>query len=119
MKNLNELNRYRNIGAEQRIYGTAGDSVNGIFIIFCPTTTRSLTVMASAGGGWEHVSVSVTDSLPSWTELDYIKRMFFRDDETVMQLHVPVSEHINCHPNCLHLWRPTDAEIPRPPGSMV
>ena len=26
---------------------------------------------------------------------------------------------LDCHPHCLHLWRPLDAEIPRPPGWMV
>jgi len=51
--------------------------------------------------------------------MEFVRRRFFRDDETVMQLHVPVSEHINAHPNCLHLWRPQQLEIPRPPGWMV
>jgi hypothetical protein len=36
-----------------------------------------------------------------------------------MELHVPIAEHINLHPNCLHLWRPQDVEIPRPPAYMV
>jgi hypothetical protein len=41
------------------------------------------------------------------------------EDETAMQLHVPVTEHLNCHKYCLHLWRPHGVEIPRPPGWMV
>jgi hypothetical protein len=32
---------------------------------------------------------------------------------------VPIVEHINCHPYCLHLWRPHNVEIPRPPSWMV
>jgi hypothetical protein len=48
-----------------------------------------------------------------------MKRLFFREDETAMQLHVPATDHINCHPHCLHLWRPTEVEIPRPPAIMV
>jgi hypothetical protein len=51
--------------------------------------------------------------------MEAIKRTFFCASETVMQLHVPPSEHINCHPHCLHLWRPQDADIPRPPPEMV
>ena len=46
-------------------------------------------------------------------------RLFFRDEEPAMQLHVPTTEHINCHPYCLHLWRPLEAEIPMPPDWMV
>jgi hypothetical protein len=36
-----------------------------------------------------------------------------------MQLHVPLVDHINTHPNVLHLWRPRDAEIPLPPSDFV
>jgi hypothetical protein len=36
-----------------------------------------------------------------------------------MQLHVAVKEHINCHPYCLHIWRPHDQVIPLPPSIMV
>jgi len=49
----------------------------------------------------------------------YIKKLFFRDDETAMELHVPASDHISDHDNCLHLWRPQEVEIPRPPSWMV
>jgi hypothetical protein len=38
--------------------------------------------------------------------MDAIKRLFFHDTETVMQLHVARTSHINLHPFCLHLWRP-------------
>ncbi|HEY1881361.1 MAG TPA: hypothetical protein VGG68_15650 [Caulobacteraceae bacterium] len=49
-----------------------------------------------------------------------MKRAFFRDDETAMQLHVPPTDHINAHPCCLHLWAPNDGrQIPRPPGEFV
>lgn len=71
------------------------------------------------GKPWEHVSVSVEGRCPTWGEMDDIKRIFWRDDETVMQLHVPRDEHVNLHPTCLHLWRPTGVEIPRPPTITV
>ena len=51
--------------------------------------------------------------------MEQVKRLFFRDDETAMQLHVQPADHINCHPHCLHLWRPHGVEIPRPPAFMV
>lgn len=81
--------------------------------------TGAFRVVASFGLGWDHVSVSRSDRCPTWDEMCQIKRRFFRDDETVMQLHVPPHENINMHPYCLHLWRPQDVPIPRPPAVMV
>ena len=51
--------------------------------------------------------------------MEHVKRLFFRPDETAMQLHVPPHEHINTHEHCLHLWRPQQEKIPRPPSYMV
>ena len=56
---------------------------------------------------------------PTWDEMEWVKRKFFRDDETAMQLHVPASDHISFHPYTLHIWRPQDADIPRPPAIFV
>lgn len=78
-----------------------------------------LKVIASDGYGWDHVSVSCEGRCPTWGEMELIKRLFFKEDETAMQLHVPPQDHVNCHPYCLHLWRPQDAEIPRPPSELV
>jgi hypothetical protein len=78
-----------------------------------------LRVILSWGDGWEHASVSLEQRTPVWQEMERIKRLVWNDDETAMQLHVPVAEHINCHPDCLHLWRPLNAQIPRPPDWMV
>lgn len=78
-----------------------------------------LRVIASWGMGWDHVSVSLEHRTPKWAEMERVRRTFFHDHETAMQLHVPPGEHINCHPYCLHIWRPQKVEIPRPPSSMV
>ena len=100
-------------------FGTYGDGTCGVFGVPSLIDRRLLRVIAASGFGWEHVSVSRVKRTPTWGEMEHIKRLFFRDDETVMQLHVPSGEHINCHPYCLHLWRPLDVEIPRPPRVMV
>lgn len=72
----------------------------------------ALRVRISAGGGWDHVSVSRQDRAPTWGEMNQIKRSCFRDDEIVMQLHVDDGRKVNLHPYCLHLWRPqTEAEL--------
>src|SRR5580765_4301097 len=91
---------------------------NGWFLI--PYRGVTLKVIASDGEGWDHVSVSLKHRTPTWDELEFIRALFFRDDETVMQLHVPREDHVNVHPFCLHLWRPNDGrEIPRPRALLV
>lgn len=94
-------------------------SVEGAFVAKSPIDGGDLRIIASTDLGWDHVSVSRKNRPPNWTEMSYVKRLCFRDHETAMQLHVPVSDHIDIHPYCLHLWRPHDREIPRPPPEMV
>jgi hypothetical protein len=93
----------------------------GAFLVTGPRGAK-LKIIASNGHGsirWEHVSVSVQHRIPNWQEMSWVKDQFFKDDECVMQLHVPKSEHINIHPNVLHLWRPLDETIPTPPSIAV
>lgn len=89
----------------------------GMFVI--PYRRSVLKVIVSEGLGWDHVSISLTMRCPTWEELEHVRKLFFRDDETVMQLHVPAAEHVNVHPYTLHLWRPQSVEIPKPPAMMV
>lgn len=78
-----------------------------------------LTVIASWGMDWDHVSVSLPTRTPCYDEMSHIKRLFFKDSECAMELHVPIKAHISNHPYCLHLWRPHKVEIPQPPTIMV
>jgi hypothetical protein len=50
--------------------------------------------------------------------MDAVKRIFWRDDETVMQLHVPRDQHVN-EGEVLHLWKPVSVKIPLPPTDCV
>jgi hypothetical protein len=120
MRDLHVLDHRRLTGAAVRdLYGWDGDGTCGAFSVPSPLDRQPLVVVASADAGWDHVSVSRKNRCPNWAEMDHIKRLFFRDDETAMQLHVPPSEHVNIHPTTLHLWRPIDQEIPRPPAGFV
>lgn len=112
MRNLNYLNDKR-----INIFGCLGDEFNGAFKINYQGTY--FRVIASNGGGWEHVSVSHDNRVPSWEVMCKIKDMFFEEDEVVMQLHPKKEDYVNIHNNCLHLWRPIKEEIPTPPKFMV
>jgi len=81
--------------------------VNGIYKVPSKTFSNdTLMVIASDGLDWDHVSVSLKHRCPTYDEMEQIRDLFFRDDETVMQLSVPRSDHRNVHRFCLHLWRP-------------
>jgi len=120
VKNLNNLNAYRVTSPEIiATYGSAGDDTAGVFRVRSCIDMAFLFVIASNAEGWDHVSTSRQKRPPNWREMVQIKRMFFKDDETAVQYHVPPSEHVNNHPYCLHLWRPHDVEMPRPPEIFV
>lgn len=69
--------------------------------------------------GWEHVSVSVAGRCPSWTEMCYVKNIFWLPEECVLQFHPPEKGYINCHPHTLHLWRNPKIIVPLPPSILI
>lgn len=81
-----------------------------------------LTVVAN---GWEQTVVTVrvkasrSTRCPTWEEMCFIKNLFWHPEDCVMQLHPPASDYVNNHPYALHLWKPINQTIPRPPSSMV
>jgi hypothetical protein len=93
---------------------------NGMFIVPSYTfSTAHMTVIASDGEGWEHVSVSRQDRCPNWGEMCRIKNMFWDEEDTVVQFHPAKSEYVSNHEFCLHLWRQAGKEFPRPPSILV
>lgn len=82
------------------------------------SNSGAMTMVASWGEGWEHVSVSLRTRCPTWEEMEHIARHFW-PDEAAIQYHVPASDHVNFHPFCLHWWRPIGIELPRPPARFV
>lgn len=120
MRNLHSLDHYRLIdGDVVKLYGSVGDANSGAFEIPVQRTGVVLKVIASHDAGWDHVSVSLRHRCPNWHEMQYVKQLFFATHEVAMQLHVADEDHLSIHPNCLHLWRPTDREIPLPPKAFV
>ena len=80
---------------------------------------RTMRVVFSWGGGWDHVSVSLPNRCPAWEEMCAVKSIFFRPDECCVEYHPPESRYVNIHPYCLHIWRPQEKEIQQPPIWMV
>lgn len=122
MRNLNELNAYRVTDRQvTAMYGLLGDGSCGAFRIPSPIDGQPLLVIASSGGGWDHVSVSRRNRVPNQAELSHIHRTFFGPTETAVQYFLPAAEHINVHPHTLHLWRPRadNLALPRPPAEFV
>lgn len=121
MRDLHQLDTFRMTDAKTKAVfgGWTGDGSMGAFVVASPVDGAALRIIASTGFGWEHVSVSRRNRCPNWTEMEAVKRLFFTETETCMQLHVPPGEHVNYHPYVLHLWRPLKADIPQPPSWMV
>lgn len=105
----------------------AEHGANGAFRI--PYGGTILHVISSDGSGWkeiglagepwEHVSVSLRVRTPNWEEMEFIRKLFWTSEETVIQFHVPAKDHVNMHEYVLHMWRPIGVVIPRPPQISV
>lgn len=110
--------RYRD-----KVFGSNPGNLWGAFRIPGPCGRELLVVSSSGLGehihGWEHVSVSAGKHCPNWREMCFIKDLFWAEDEVVMQLHPAKADWISNHARCLHLWRPTEKEIPLPPPAAV
>lgn len=122
MKNLTILDQYR-----IPHMGFMGDENCGKFIIPTEDGKLNFLVIASAYAGWDHVSVSLITAdksseinrCPKWSEMCYVKDLFFEHSETVVQYHPSKTNYVNNHEYTLHLWRPIDQELPIPPTYMV
>lgn len=133
MRTAEHLSQFRN--RTHKIYGTDDSyGMNGYFLIPLAKTLSGMRVSAHviSGSGnddvqWEHVSVRIEESkgksqkvrTPTWDEMCAIKKLFWRDDECVVQFHPPEAEYVNEHPNVLHLWKPINQELEMPPKSAV
>ena len=84
---------------------TAADGNNGAFQLTSAKLSHRFDVIATDVGGWEHVSVSTPHVTPTWDEMNYIKGLFWDDEDLVVQIHPPKSEYVTLHQHCLHLWR--------------
>jgi hypothetical protein len=116
-------NKQRVIGG---MYGsTPSDGMNGFFNFERTPLGKGkveLFVIASDGvnTGWEHVSVSVKNfkRLPTWEEMAYIKSIFWKPTEVVVEYHPKEEDYINNH-DVLHLWRKVGQDFETPPTYLI
>lgn len=84
---------------------------------------RQLNIIAVDGEEteWEHVSVSLgqhSKTCPTWEEMCFVKDLFWKEDEWVIQFHPAREDYVNQHPGVLHLWCYTKI-FPTPPKVCV
>lgn len=94
-----------------------------IFRPNCRKRMYVLYIIASWGEGWDHVSIHATaeekDFTPFWEDMAYIKDMFFKSSETVLQYHPAREFYVNMHEHTLHLWRQQGIAVELPPQKLV
>jgi len=98
---------------------TARAGNNGAFLFKSPADGTQLTVLASDQADWDHVSVSANGRCPTWGEMVWVRDIFFRGDEWIIQYGPPKGLNINCHEYCLHWWRPQKRGFPVPDRILV
>lgn len=62
----------------------------------------------SDGSTWLHVSASRQRYVPTYADLTRVKRVFVGRDREAVQKFADEREHVNIHPNTLHLWSRLD-----------
>ena len=88
---------------------------------FISVNRIDMSFVASWGGGWEHISVAPIrrNIIPDWNTMCRVKQIFFKPDETAIEIHPSEDEYVNNMPNCLHLWRCRYKEMVLPPSCFV
>ena len=80
------------------------ESSTGLFVLADITVKKD-------GKKWMHVSFSRRSGIPSYRDILMVKNTFMRTLKAI-QIFPPEDEHVNIHPNCLHLWACEEDLIP-------
>lgn len=116
-ENGDHLDKYR------KVHPNLGTSPSGaLYGFFVAKRWDTQLAIISSGerhdgelGEWEHVSVSLyrRSGLPTWNLMCWVKELFWRDDESILQFHPMASEYVSIA-EVLHLWKPP-YEVVLPP----
>lgn len=114
MKKLEEIRKTPNLVIEAE---TENDGLGGKY--YDRVNNKWLNFIFSYQMGWEHLSVSMPSKTPSWDQMCMMKDVFWNKDEACVQYHPKEEDYVNMHPHCLHIWKPTDQDLPTPPHILV
>lgn len=120
MKSFLELAHLRQTDPETTaFFGVENINSAGLFYLPSIVSGQRMQIIASTTKDWDHVSVTLKNRSPNWDEMSQVHRAFFKNDEVALQYHVPLTDHVNLHPFCLHLWRWQKGPVQRPPGDLI
>ncbi len=113
MKSIEEILESRRV----KIIDQSEDGFSGIYTVY----NFQASIICSWGAGWEHVSIAPFKRryIPTWEDMCYLKDIFFKDDEAVIQIHPAKKDYVNLKENCLHLWRCRYKDMVLPPNILV
>lgn len=117
---VEELDRYRiSVGP---FASNKGDLFGAFFVPNRPSITP-LKVICSPfddkSQTWQHVSVSLPNRTPFWSEMVKVKDLFWEEEDTVLQFHPPKSKYVNNMKFCLHMWKHNSMDFPVPETYLV
>lgn len=82
-----------------------GWGFNGLFVV------ASAAIMQD-GKEWLHISFSRKSKMPTYADLQLVKREFIGNDKKAIMVFPKEENYVNIHPNCLHLWYSAENPIP-------
>jgi hypothetical protein len=80
--------------------------MHGRIIVTCSEFT---SIGEPAGEWWVHASISWRERMPTYYELTDLHKAVWPNGYAY-QVFAPPSDHVNIHPNALHLWGRLDGK---------
>lgn len=114
MKTIEEIKKTPNLFIEAE---AANCGIGGRY--YDQYNNKWLNFIFSYQMGWEHLSVSMPSKTPTWDQMCMMKDIFWGKDEACVEYHPKEEDYINNHKHCLHIWKPTNVELPTPPSILV
>lgn len=114
MKKLEEIKSTPNLIIEAE---AENDGMGGKY--YDKINNKWLNFIFSYQMGWEHLSVSTPSKTPTWEQMCMMKDIFWNKDEACVEYHPKEEDYVNNHKYCLHIWKPTEVELPIPPSFLV
>lgn len=108
MKNIKSLEKYINndIGKS---------NINKSFSVPLNDNKEAFVIASENFMGWDHVSAHIIsvesgalNRTPNNEEMQFLRNLFFEDEEVVLEFHPAKKDYINNHSYVLHMWRSTD-----------